>query len=351
MTSAGKISSHFGRWLFVLFCLSSGLLGCNGGDGMSQLGGRTMGTSWTVSYLPGSDSPSNERLQRGAAAVLVEINASMSTYRPKSEISRLNREQPGEWFDVSASFLEVLQAALTIGTASDGAYDVTVGPLVDRWGFGPGHKLDNVPSDSEIQSLLTNVGQAKLQLDSTRPAVLKTTNLSLDFSSIAKGYAVDRVAEYLKQQHVDNFLVEVGGELRLSGRSGRGDNWRIAIEQPDGGMRDVARTIALTDTAVATSGDYRNFFELNDKRYSHSIDPRTGHPIEHDLVSVTVIHPSAMMADGWATALAVLGSVRAMEVAQEQGLAVYFIRRDGDGFPSSHSEAFEKYLQDAETQE
>ena len=351
MTSADKISSHFGRWLFILFCLSSGLFGCSAGDDVSRLGGRTMGTSWAVSYLPGSDSPSNEHLQRGAAAVLVEINASMSTYRPKSEISRLNREEPGEWFEVSAGFFEVLQAALAMGTASDGAYDVTVGPLVDRWGFGPGHKLDNVPSDSEIQSLLTSVGQVKLQLDPSGPAVLKTANLSLDFSSIAKGYAVDRVAEYLKLQHVDNFLVEVGGELRLSGRSGRGDDWRIAIEQPDGGVQDVARTIALTDTAVATSGDYRNYFELNDKRYSHSIDPRTGHPIDHDLVSVTVIHPSAMMADGWATALAVLGSVRAMEVAQEQGLAVYFIRRDGDDFPSSHSEAFAKYLLNAETQE
>ncbi len=351
MTSADSISSHFGRWLFFLFCLSSGLLACSGPEDVSRLSGRTMGTSWSVSYLPGSDSPPNEQLQQGAAAALEEINSSMSTYRPKSEISRLNREDPGKWFEVSADFFEVLEAALAIGAASEGAYDVTVGPLVDRLGFGPGHKLDNVPRDSEIQALLKIVGQGKLQLDPSRPAVLKAAELSLDFSSIAKGYGVDKVAEYLKTQHVGNFMVEVGGELRLSGQSGRGDDWRIAIEQPDGGVQNVARTIALTDTAVATSGDYRNYFELDGKRYSHSIDPRTGHPIEHDLVSVTVVHPSAMIADGWATALAVLGSVRAMEVAREQALAVYFIRREGEGFSSSHSDAFAKYLLSTKTQE
>jgi thiamine biosynthesis lipoprotein len=176
---------------------------------------------------------------------------------------------------------------------------------------------------------------------------MKTSTLQLDFSSIAKGYAVDQIAEWFNKQLIDDFLVEVGGEVRLSGYSARGDAWRIAIEQPDGSGR-VAQALALTDTAMATSGDYRNYFEFKGKRFSHSLDPHTGFPVEHDLVSVTVLHPSAAMADGWATALTVLGSKEAIEVAQEQGLAVYFIRRDGEGFISSYSEAFSPYLQMSE---
>ena len=304
-----------------------------------------MGTSWNISYLPDPGSPSAEQLKQGVSALLKDINSSMSTYHPDSEISRFNRLEADEWFSVSADFFEVLEAALRVGQASGGAYDVTVGPLVERWGFGPGHLVADIPTAEETRALLKSVGQGKLKIDPAGPAVAKPPGLSLDFSSIAKGYAVDVVAEYLKAQQINNFLVEIGGEIRLSGRSGRGDSWRIAIEQPDGGGRGVARAIALTDMAVATSGDYRNYFESNDKRYSHSIDPRTGHPIEHDLVSVTVIHASAMMADAWATALTVLGAQKAMEVALEQGLAVYFIRREEDSFLNSHSEAFEPYMQ------
>ena len=346
MISADSTQGHYSRWLFGIPVLASLLLyACSEQGGVSRLSGRTMGTSWSISYLPEAQSPGSESLQRGVSDILAAINSSMSTYLPNSEISRFNTSKPGEWFPVSSGFFAVLEAALHIGEGSGGAYDVTVGPLVDRWGFGPGHRLPDVPDDKEIRALLEGVGQGKLQLDRSRPAILKPSGLSLDFSSIAKGYAVDKVSEYLRTQQIVNFLVEVGGEIRLSGRSGHGDTWRIAIEQPDGGAQGIARAIALTDVAIATSGDYRNYFELNNKRYSHSIDPTTGHPIEHDLVSVTVIHPSAMFADGWATALTVLGEARAMEVAQQQALAVYFIRREEDSFLSSHSDAFRPYLQ------
>lgn len=346
MISADNTKNCASLWLYGIPLVACLLLSaCGADDDVSRLTGRTMGTSWNISYLAETHSPHPEALQLGVADILGEIDGSMSTYRSNSEISRFNGSEPGAWFAVSAGFYEVLETALFIGQSSGGAYDVTVGPLVDRWGFGPGHRLPDVPGDEEIRTLLERVGQDKLQLDASRPAILKPTGLSLDFSSIAKGYAVDKVSEYLKAQQIDNFLVEVGGEIRLSGRSGHGDTWRIAIEQPDGGMQGVARAIALTNVAVATSGDYRNYFELNNKRYSHSIDPTTGHPIEHDLVSVTVMHPSAMIADGWATALTVLGEERAKEVAAQQGLAVYFIRREEDHFLSSHSEAFRPYLQ------
>ena len=167
-------------------------------------------------------------------------------------------------------------------------------------------------------------------------------------SSLAKGYAVDRVAEWLSAQGIRRYMVEVGGEMRLSGLSGRGDPWRIAIEEPKTSERSIAITLSLTDMAIATSGDYRNYFEAEGRRYSHSIDPKTGYPVTHDLVSVTVVHQSCMMADAWATALTVLGAEKAMAVAQAQGLAVYFIRRLDDEFVHSHTPLFSAYLPAAE---
>lgn len=304
-----------------------------------------MGTTWHVSYVSKAGSSSEEDFQAGIESILAGVDDSMSTYRSDSEISRVNAAAVNEWTSVSTDFYAVLEAALTIGRKSRGAYDVTVAPLVERWGFGPGSKIERLPSDEEIARLRGRVGQDKLQLDRARPAVLRTAAVALDFSSIAKGFAVDKVADYLAGQQIEDFLVEVGGEMRLSGMSARGDSWRIAIEQPRSVGRGIARGLALTDVAVATSGDYRNFFERGGKRYSHSIDPRTGFPVAHDLVSVTVVHPSAMMADGWATALIVLGASEAMEVALEQGLAVYFMRRQGQEFHGSNSEAFEPYLQ------
>jgi thiamine biosynthesis lipoprotein len=239
----------------------------------------------------------------------------------------------------------VLSAAMAIGWQSDGAYDVTVGPLVDLWGFGPPGPVAAPPSEDAITAALERVGQDHLRLDGEGRRLLKRSPVQLDFSSIAKGYGVDRVAQWLGAQGVERYLVEVGGEMRLAGLSPRGDPWRIAIERPESGDRSVEQAIRLTDVGVATSGDYRNFFEVDGKRYSHSIDPHSGYPVAHDLVSVTVVHPSSMMADGWATALVVLGYEKAMAVAQEQGLAVYFIRRQGDAFIETHTPAFEPFLE------
>jgi thiamine biosynthesis lipoprotein len=249
---------------------------------------------------------------------------------------------------VSPGFYKVLSAALVVGRASAGAYDVTVAPLVDLWGFGPGPAIDTPPAEAAIARLLAQVGQGNIRLDSATSRVMKLSELSLDFSSLAKGYAVDQVADWLAGQKLSRFLVEVGGEMRMSGLSGRGDPWRIAIEQPESSARTAATAISLSDAAVATSGDYRNYFEVDGRRYSHSIDPRTGYPVAHDLVSVTVVHPSAMLADAWATALTVLGADQAMAVAQRQALAVYFIRSAGEDFVHSHTPAFAGYLAEAQ---
>lgn len=346
MTSAVKQKSHSEGWLFFVVLQLVLLLGaCSSDQKLVRLSGDIMGTTWNVSYLPGDGSAGADTQQKEIESILAAVDASMSTYKPDSEISAVNQAATDKWVTVSEDFFAVLTTALSIGDLSHGAYDVTIAPLVNRWGFGPKFSLGELPDDEEVKTLLAQVGQAKIRLDASASALMKLDDLSLDFSSLAKGYAVDRVANWLTSQNIDNFLVEVGGEMRLSGNSQRGDLWRIAIEQPENGERSVAQALSLTDVAVATSGDYRNFFEREGKRYSHSIDPRTGYPVEHDLVSVTVVHDSAMLADGWATALTVLGADQALAVAQEQDLAVYFIERKEDNYLSSYTDAFEPYLQ------
>lgn len=320
------------------------LFGCEREIAPVQLAGDTMGTTWHVTYVAVDSAPAAAQVRKGIEEQLEAVNASMSTYLAESEISRLNAFNGDTWVEISPGFYRVLAAAMDVGQRSKSAYDVTVAPLVDLWGFGPAGVREVPPDAHEVEAAMGQVGQHLIRLDQDGRRVSKPDGLSLDFSSLAKGYAVDQVAEWMLGQGIGQFLVEVGGEMRLSGLSGRGDPWRIAIEQPESSGRDVAVAIRLTDTAVATSGDYRNYFEADGRRYSHMIDPRTGYPVAHDLVSVTVVHPSCMVADAWATALAVVGSKEAMALAQEQGLAVYFIRRVNDNFVHSHTPLFSKYL-------
>jgi thiamine biosynthesis lipoprotein len=326
------------------------LVGCTNETVPLQLVGSAMGTTWHVSYIDPPAGLTPDRVQLGIEAQLEMVNRSMSTYVSDSEISRFSASTPNAWFQTSEEFFHVLTTGLEVGRNSEGAYDVTVAPLVNLWGFGPGGIVDKPPSDQSISQARGRVGQENIRLDSKTRSVMKATDLSLDFSSLAKGYGVDRVAQWLSAQGIHRFMVEVGGEMRLSGLSGRSDPWRIAIEQPDSSARSVAVTINLTDVAVATSGDYRNYFDADGRHYSHIIDPRTGYPVAHDLVSVTVVHPSCMIADAWATALTVLGPERAMAVAQAQGLAVYFIRRVDGSFVHSHTPQFSVYLAQSQSQ-
>ncbi len=337
--------SHSREWLFCwLLCCLLLLTACGDDRTQVQLRGAIMGTTWQVSYIPAADAPIEERVFKAIDHELQTVEHAMSTYREDSEITAINTAPVQQEIILSTAFLTVLRAALQVGQQSGGAYDVTVMPLVEAWGFGPGEPVTQPPEADRIASLLDDVGQQHLVLRVNESALTKSKAVTIDFSSLAKGYAVDRVAQALEAMGVDDYLVEVGGEMKLSGFSVRGDLWRIAIEQPNAAARAVAVTIALSDKAVATSGDYRNFFEADGKRYSHTIDPRTGYPVAHDLVSATVVHDSAMLADAWATALLVLGAEAAAAIAQEQGLAVYFIRRIGDDFVHEHSAAFATYL-------
>jgi thiamine biosynthesis lipoprotein len=340
------VQSHSTEWLFCLLPMIC-LLGCDGRPAAVQLVGDTMGTTWHVTYIDVPGVPGEDRIQQGIEERLSEVDRSMSTYRADSEINQFNSGAVGVPFNASGDFYQVLATAMNIGQQSEGAYDVTVAPLVDLWGFGPEGAVAKPPSAAAIEERLVQVGQDKLDLDDNGITVHKLSPLTVDFSSLAKGFAVDRLAQWLLEQGIARFLVEVGGEMRLSGLSGRGDPWHVAIEQPDSVGRAVAVAMSVTDNAVATSGDYRNYFEVAGQRYSHSIDPRTGYPVAHDLVSVTVVHSSAAQADAWATALTVLGAERAMAVAQAQALAVYFIRGTDDGFVHSHTPAFEPFLSDS----
>ncbi len=327
----------------MLTCL---LVGCGRDPGQIELSGASMGTTWHLSYVAEPATPDVEVVEAVVQAALDAVNASMSTYQDESEISRFNRATSEQWFPLSKDFLHVLDTAMMVGELSAGAFDITVAPLVDIWGFGATGVALEPPTQAAIQRGLARMGQTQIETDAQALVARKPVNVALDFSSLAKGFAVDKAAQALRAAEVSRFLLEVGGEMLLSGHSGRGDPWRVAIEDPDSTGRGVATILSTTDTAVATSGDYRNYFEYDGQRYSHIIDPRTGWPVVQDLVSVTVLHDSAMLADAWATALLVLGPEDAPAVAESMGLAVYFIRRGAEELVHSYTPAFERHLAD-----
>ena len=245
---------------------------------------------------------------------------------------------------MSRETAEVVALALEVSELSRGSFDVTVGPLVNLWGFGPDPARDRVPGDDEIAAALAGIGYGKLRLRAgAEPALWKEAPLYADLSAVAKGYAVDRVAALLEARGVRNYLVDIGGEMRAAGRKQSGALWRVAVQSPAGGG-DLARVLEVTDVAVATSGDYRNYFELAGTRYSHTIDPRSGRPIRHNLASVTVVDSSAARADALATALNVMGVESGAALAEELQLPVLFIVKEDDGFRERPTSAFARYL-------
>lgn len=300
---------------------------------MRELHGETMGTTYMVKIYNPPRFESDVAIE--VDAELRKVNDQMSTYLKSSEISRFNDSDSTDWFDVSEETAEVVGAALEISEATAGAFDVTIGPLVNVWSFGPDPKTNEIPSDAVITSLRESVGYKKLAVRNDPPALKKSVpSLKVDLSSIAKGHGVDRVVERLADLGAKNVFVEIGGEVRVSG-SKDGQPWKVGIQNPqaaDGGAMSLAAAHPILDQAMATSGDYRIYFEVDGKRYSHTIDPRTGRPIDHDLASVSVIADTCMKADGWATAINVLGADEGIKVAAEQDLDVLVIRRRGDEF-------------------
>lgn len=305
-----------------------------------------MGTQWSVTLLPVEGLQSEGWLQAEIEANLYTINQSMSTYISDSEINRVSAARAGVSIELSDKMSAVLDEALRISVLTDGAYDVTVGSLVTLWGFGPEFKGDALPSEGERLAALSNVGYEALVLDHASDTLIKRELRELDFSSIAKGYGVDEIARLLSDRGVQHFLVEIGGELRASGVNAQGLDWKIAVRNPSVNNPQAVDTVLLRNLSVATSGDYFNFFTVGGLNYSHVIDPKTGWPIQHDIVSVTVLHESAMTADAWATAMLVLGRDRALELAQAEGLAVLLLANTDAGLQTFASERFLSHDED-----
>ncbi len=313
------------------------------GKEVISFAGKTMGTTYTVKVIPPVSAP--EEVHADITRLLSQVDARMSTYRKDSEISRFNRGANTEWMEVSADTLTVIDEALRVSRLSGGAFDVTVGPLVDLWGFGPNGNAAKVPSAERIREGLASMGYIHLLTRGHPPSIKKDlAGIQVDLSAIAKGYAVDVVAAHLDALDIQNYMVEIGGELKVRGYSPRRTPWTIAIETPDPGRRGIHALIRITDKGLATSGDYRNYFEKNGQRFSHVIDPRTGGPIRHKLASVTVISPSAMHADAVATALMTLGPEEGYKLAEREKLAVFFIVKGPEGFVEKQTPRFGRYL-------
>lgn len=319
------------------------LTGCDDSKNrLSVLSGPTMGTTWSVKYT-GTPDEGVEALKGDIDAALEQVNAEMSTYRSDSNLSRFNNAEPGALMTLPADTVKVLLAALSLSEQTQGAYDVTVGPLVNLWGFGPDPDRFEPPEDGDIERALERVGWQKLLVSEQQ--LLQPGGVYVDLSSIAKGFAVDKVAGLLDHHGLKSYLVEVGGELRGKGSKPYNQPWRVAVERPIPGVREVEQVVDLKDLALATSGDYRNFFESQGRLYSHTIDPRTGYPVEHQLASVSVLHKSAMMADGLATAMTVLGPDNGMAFAKDHELAVFFIVRTDKGVEELSTPAFDAIVE------
>ena len=310
------------------------------------LNGITMGTTYTVKINEPRSKFDPLQIKKSIDTLLDDLNAKMSTYLPDSELSRINRSHSTDWIDISDDLYEVIKQAINIHNLSAGAFDITIGPLVNFWGFGPDKKPDSIPDDQQIQILLNAMGTNKIHLNDLPKAIKKdNTDIYIDLSGVAKGYAVDRVASLLQHQFaINNFMVEIGGEIRATGINQDRQPWRIGIEKPVSHQRSVERIINLDNTGMATSGDYRNYFEDNGMYYSHIIDPRTGKPVTHHLVSVTVLHSESMIADAWATALQVLGPEKGIALANKINLSVFIISGTHHGYTEIMSVSFRQYI-------
>lgn len=307
--------------------------------------GLTMGTSYSVELAAPIDNAMRTGLTELIEAELAAINRAMSTYDPRSELSEFNKRQDLRWAPASRGLLEVLDSATRVSTSTQGAFDVTVAPLVNLWGFGPQYRTRRVPDGAAIERVRESVGYQHVQTDSSAGAIRKThSRTQIDLSAIAKGYGVDRVAMILDRQGVDDYLVEIGGEFRARGAKAVGRPWRVAIERPVEGKRILGEVVVLGNRAIATSGTTRDFFVEDGRHYSHTIDPATAWPVDDPPMAVSVIADTTMEADAWATALLVLGLERGYSLAQARGLAALLVTGAGSTFNERVTEAFRAHV-------
>ena len=334
----GSIGKHY---ILVLITLELAILaGCGGREEYLGFRGETMGTNYTISYR---EEPGCELQQDDIDSLLRAINNKMSTYQADSELSLLNQKQsPGE-YPISPELSFVLRAAELVWHQTNGAFDVTIGPLINLWGFGPSEVVSE-PTISEQDHVKSRIGMVNLALGRDS-LVKKQQDIYVDLSAIAKGYAVDRLSDFLEGRGCSDHLVDIGGEARLQGNNAFGEPWRIGIEKPHGGRDRVQRVLRLSDIGIATSGNYRNFRDSQSGRISHVMDPRSGMPSSSRVASATVLHKSTMMADAYATSLMVLGYEQGMLLAKEEKIAVYMILEEPSGrFEERYNDRMRKYM-------
>ncbi|HEY0064534.1 MAG TPA: FAD:protein FMN transferase [Telluria sp.] len=334
------------RRVLVPLTVSSGLPAA--GSVVREAAGASMGTRWSARYVlaPGAnDAALAEELQQQ----LDQVVAEMSHWESDSNLSRYNNAPAGRWHQLPDAFFHVVSYALEVARMSGGAYDPCAGALVNCWGFGARTRYDQAgfyaPADGTVQAILARRDRERVSLDPIARRLCQPGGVQLDLSSVAKGYAVDRLCAILEAQGILHCLVEVGGELRGAGLKPDGQPWWVALEGVPGESADAAVVVALHGLAIATSGDYRRFFQHQGQRVSHTLDPRSGYPIDNGVASVTVLHRECMAADALSTALTVLGPVEGMRLAEQHGLAARFVVRRAEGFEEFSSTAFKELLQ------
>tara|TARA_R110000782_G_scaffold147196_5_gene239988 strand:+ start:3935 stop:4942 length:1008 start_codon:yes stop_codon:yes gene_type:complete len=332
------------RKTFLILLLLTSLSACQDSNKeLVTINGLTMGTSYSIKIM--SNEIDKGTVHTNIENILTDINQIMSTYIEDSEITLFNQSRTTDLQTFSSDLYRVIKHSNKISTISGGAFDITVGPLVNIWGFGPVPYKRDIPSDSAIQSIKQHTGFEKLSFEEASHRISKSDPLvTIDLSGIAKGFAVDKVAQYLDGLDLTDYLVEIGGELIAKGTNAKQQAWQIGIEQANPLERSVQRIVSLENIAMATSGDYRNYFEKDGIRYSHTIDPVSGKPISHTLVAVTVLHSSAMHADALATAFMVSGPEKSLALADKINVALYMIIKTRTGFDERYNENFRAYL-------
>ena len=341
------------RTLFHLILAAAAVIigGCDSGTATSSraatvLEGKTMGTFWRVS-VPGIDGARADALRQKVQARLDADDMQLSTWKEDSALMRFNRSRSTHPWPVSEGMADIVTEALRVGEKTAGAMDITVGPLVNLWGFGPDKQPVNTPSSGQIAAAKARTGLQHLKVISTSSAQYLQKDLPdlyVDLSTVGEGYAADHLARLMESEGLSRYLVSVGGALVSRGMNASGRPWRVAIQKPTDRENAVQAIVDINGHGISTSGSYRNYYELDGKRISHVIDPQTGAPIQHRLVSVTVIAPTALEADAWDTGLMVLGTDKAKEVVRSQGLAVYMVYRQGDTFSTWMSPQFKPFL-------
>lgn len=324
------------------------LSGCFGKSAKSfEISGETMGTSYQITVVAPPKDVDQSDISTKVTLELERLNDILSTYDPESQLSKFNEQKTTDWIPMDSDTLDLVEIARRISKETSGAYDVTMGSVSRLWGFGPGggeRKIDDIPDMDEIMLHLNNIGYQLLQIRTGQQTLRKLSpDLRVDLSSLGKGFAVDKLGQLLEAAGISRYLVEIGGEIRTRGMAADGERWKIGIELPVAGQSDAPSGVTLEDGHVATSGDYRNYKEVDGRRYSHLLDGRTGFPISHNLASVTLLHGSTTLADAWATVFMVLGFDDAFAIASDKGLAASFTVREGDGFVVRTTPAFDAY--------